>query len=156
MLAFATFLRIIFVVLQKPCHENFAKFQEFNEGSFGGSEKDRYFLKIVKWQHKLVGAYKRGKLVSYFLINAAKTYLYGLKTLEDIEIEHVFQSKAFFHLSGNLHTSCLSGFKDIRNLLRLERETKAIKDRILRDIKNLSDHEKEEVNFYKPVKINNF
>ena len=31
--------------------------------------------------------------------------------------------------------------KDIRNLFRLEKETKAIKDRILRDIKNLLEHE---------------
>ena len=31
--------------------------------------------------------------------------------------------------------------KYIRNLCRLEKETKVIKDRILRDIKNLSEHE---------------
>ena len=31
--------------------------------------------------------------------------------------------------------------KDIRNLFRLEKETKAINDRILRDIKNLLEHE---------------
>ena len=31
--------------------------------------------------------------------------------------------------------------KDKRNLFRLEKETKAIKDRILRDIKNLLEHE---------------
>ena len=28
----------------------------------------------------------------------------------NIETEHVFQSKAFFHLSSNLHTSCFSAF----------------------------------------------
>ena len=33
---------------------------------------------------------------------------------------------------------------DTRNIFRLEKETKAIKDRILRDIKNLFEHEKEE------------
>ena len=31
--------------------------------------------------------------------------------------------------------------KDIRNIFRLEKETKAIKDRILVDIKNLFEHE---------------
>ena len=67
------FLRITFAVFQKPCQENFGKFQEFGESRFGGSEKDRYFLKILKRQHKLVRDYKRGKLVSYFLNNAAKT-----------------------------------------------------------------------------------
>ena len=33
--------------------------------------------------------------------------------------------------------------KDIRNLFRLEKETKAIKDRTLRDIKNVFEHEEE-------------
>ena len=34
--------------------------------------------------------------------------------------------------------------KDIRNLFKLENETKVIKDRILRDIGNLFEHEVEE------------
>ena len=38
--------------------------------------------------------------------------------------------------------------------MRLEKETKAIKDRILTDIKNRFEHEEE--NYYKPVKVNNF
>ena len=97
-------------VLQKPCQGNFEKFQGSGKSRFGSSEKDRYFLKIPKWQHKHVWDYKRGKLVSYFLNNAAKTCLYGLKISENIDIEHVFQSKAFFRLSSNLHTSCLSTF----------------------------------------------
>ena len=37
-----------------------------------------------------------GKLVSYFLNNAAKTCLYGLKISENIEIGHFFQSRTFF------------------------------------------------------------
>ena len=78
------------------------------ESRFIGSEKNRYFLKISKWQHKLVRDCKRGKLVSYFVNNAAKTCLYGLKILDNIEIKHVFQSRVFFQLSSNLHTSCLS------------------------------------------------
>ena len=45
--------------------------------------------------------------------------------------------------------------KDIRDLFRLEKETKEIKDRILRDIKNLSEH-KEEGNYYQPVRASNF
>ena len=44
--------------------------------------------------------------------------------------------------------------KDIRNLFRLKRETKGIRVRLLRDIKNLFEHE--EKNYYKPVKVNNF
>ena len=40
--------------------------------------------------------------------------------------------------------------KNIRNLFRLEKETKRIKDVILIDIKNLFDE------YYKPVRANNF
>ena len=45
--------------------------------------------------------------------------------------------------------------KDIRNLFRLKKETKKIKNRILRDIRNLCEHEEEE-NYYKPVIVSNF
>ena len=107
---FTSFLRIVFADIQKPCQGNFGKFQESGESRFGSSEKDRYFLKISKWHHKLVQNYKRGKLVSNFLNDAGKTSLYGLKISENIEIEHVFQSKAFLHLSSNLHISCLNAF----------------------------------------------
>ena len=67
-------------------------------------------MKITKWQQELARYYKQGKFVSYFLNNAAKTCLFGLKISENIEIGHVFQSRAFFHLSSNLHTVCLSPF----------------------------------------------
>ena len=43
----------------------------------------------------------------------------------------------------------------IRNFFRQEKKTKVIKDRILRDTKNLFEHE-EEKNYYKPVRVNNF
>ena len=49
-----------------------------------------------------------------------------------------------------------TAIKDIRNLFRQEKETKAIKDRILRDIKNISEPEKEEKNYYKQVRVSNF
>ena len=44
---------------------------------------------------------------------------------------------------------------DIRNIFRLEKETKSIKDRILRDIKNIFELE-EEKTYYKPVRVSNF
>ena len=34
--------------------------------------------------------------------------------------------------------------KDVRNLFRLQREYKVIKDIIIRDVRNLSEHEEEE------------
>ena len=58
--------------------------------------------------------------------------------------------------------------KDIRNLFRLKKnkitlqlkikeiKAKAIKDRILRYINNFFEHEKEEENYYKPVRVSNF
>ena len=49
-----------------------------------------------------------------------------------------------------------TGIGGIRNLFRLEKETKAYKDRILTSIKNHFEHEKEEVNYYQPVRVTNF
>ena len=46
--------------------------------------------------------------------------------------------------------------KDTRNLFRREKETKATKDRILRNIKNLCEHDEEKENYYKPVRVSNF
>ena len=45
---------------------------------------------------------------------------------------------------------------NIRNLFRLEKEAKAIKDRRLTDIKNLFKHEEKEENYYKPIRASNF
>ena len=45
--------------------------------------------------------------------------------------------------------------KNVINPFRLEKSTKANKDRILRDIKNLPEHEEEE-NYYKPVRVGYF
>ena len=45
-------------------------------------------------------------------------------------------------------------FKDIRNLFRLRKESEAIKDKIVRDIRNLLEHEEED--YYKPVRVINF
>ena len=47
--------------------------------------------------------------------------------------------------------------KELNYLLRLEKETKIIKNRILKNIKNLFEHEEEE-NYYTPIRliINNY
>ena len=73
-------LHITFIVVQKPCQGNLRKFQVYGESRFGGSEK--YFLKIPKWQHKLVQDHKQRKLVSCFLINAAKTFIWAKRFRE--------------------------------------------------------------------------
>ena len=44
--------------------------------------------------------------------------------------------------------------KDIRNIFRLEKETKAIKSRILSDMTSQFEHE--DKNYYKPVTVNKF
>ena len=41
--------------------------------------------------------------------------------------------------------------KDIRNLFRLKKEVKGIKNVIITNIKNLFEYEKEEGNYYKPM-----
>ena len=93
LLVFTSLLRITFAVLQKPCQGNFGKFQGTGERvGLAVLKKDRYFLKIPKWQHKLARDYKRRKLVSYFLNNGAKACLYGLKISENIS----FSLKYFF------------------------------------------------------------
>ena len=46
--------------------------------------------------------------------------------------------------------------KEIRNLFRLKKETKAIKDRIFKDIKSLLEHQKEGENSYRPLRASNF
>ena len=50
----------------------------------------------------------------------------------------------------NLRTEEENIIKNIRNLFRLEKESEGIKDRIIRDIKNLYE------DYYKPVRLNKF
>ena len=57
----------------------------------------------------------------------------------------------FFRLRKELNYTAI---KNIRNIFRLKKETKVIKDRILSDIKNFFEHEEE--NYYKPVRVSNF
>ena len=45
--------------------------------------------------------------------------------------------------------------RDIRNLFRLEKDIKAIKYRIIRNIRNLFEYEEEEY-YYKLVRVSNF
>ena len=59
-------------------------------------------------------------------------------------------------MMGSLNLKEENTIKYIRNLFRLGKETKAIKNRILRDIKNLFEHEGEEENYYKSVRVSNF
>ena len=99
------------------------KFQGFCECRLSWSEKDCYFLKILKWQHNLIQEYKRGNLDVFFLDNDAKTCWYGLKISENIEIKHFFQWKSFFHHSNLLHTSYLRALvtwnlMDVINIFR--------------------------------------
>ena len=58
-----------------------------------------------------------------------------------------------FRLKEELNCSAI---KNIRNLFRLEKENIEIKDRILRDIKNLFEHEEDDGNCYKLVRVSNF
>ena len=69
-----------------------------------------------------------------------------------LEKENIIKAtQNLFRLKKELNYTAI---KDIRNVFGLEKQTKAIKDRILRDIKNLFEHEEE--NYYKLVRVNNF
>ena len=49
-----------------------------------------------------------------------------------------------------------TAIKSAKIIFRLKRENKGIKHKVLKNIKNLFEYEKEEENYYKPVRINNF
>ena len=44
--------------------------------------------------------------------------------------------------------------KHIRKLFRLKKENEAIKNRVIRDIRNFFEHEEED--YFKPVRVGNF
>ena len=44
--------------------------------------------------------------------------------------------------------------KDVRNLCRPKKQKEAIKNRIIKNISNLFEHEEED--YYKPVRVHNF
>ena len=76
--------------------------------------------------------------------------------MESLSLEEenlIIDIRNFFSLKKEQNCTAV---KDIRNLFRQEKETKAIKDRILRYIKNFFEREKEEENYYKPVRVSNF
>ena len=68
------------------------------------------------------------------------------------EEEIIKDMKNLFRLKKELNYTVI---KNMRDLFRQKKETKTIKDRTVRDIKNLFEHE-EEKNFYKPVTVSNF
>ena len=61
----------------------------------------------------------------------------------------------FYIMMENPRPEKENTIRDIGNRFRLKKETKAIKDRILRDVKNLFE-DKDEENYHKPVRVSNF
>ena len=70
------------------------------------------------------------------------------KKLEDNITRDV---KNLFRLKKEIDDTAI---KDVRNLFTLKKENKAIKNKIIRDIRNLSGYE--EKDYYKPVIVGNF
>ena len=65
-----------------------------------------------------------------------------MKESLSLEEENIIKDKInFFRLKKEQNYTAV---KDIRNHFTLEKETKAIKGRIFREIKNLFEHKKEE------------
>ena len=106
--SFIIYLFSYFYFNMNTCRNHANDISRSGASRLGGSEKDRWFLKTPKWQHKLVRKYRRGELFFDFINNAANTCSYDLKISRNIEIKCVFHSKAFFHPFNNFHTGCLS------------------------------------------------
>ena len=68
------------------------------------------------------------------------------------ERKHNSRYKKSFYNKKELNYTAI---KNIRHLFRLVKETKAIKDRTPKNIKNLSEHKEEEENYYKIVRVSN-
>ena len=75
--------------------------------------------------------------------------------MESLSLEKEKIIKAIRNLFRLKKEQIYTGIKDIRNLLRLEKVIKVIKDRIFRAIKNLFEYEEEEEN-YKTTRVSNF
>ena len=70
----------------------------------------------------------------------------------NLEEENIIKDIShFFRIKEELNYTTI---KDIRNLFRLGKETRAIKDRILGDIKNIFEHEEE--NHNNSIRISSF
>ena len=76
---------------------------------------------------------------SHFLFGERELFKYKRKIKEFFTLFKDIRN--LFRLKIELNYTAI---KDIRNLYRQDKETKAIKDRILGDIKNLFEHEEEE------------
>ena len=108
--------------------------------------------------------YLKNNIFGYFfekfnrLLSFTKVFFFSeyimLEHLRSKEENIIKDIKNLFRLKTKLNYTAI---KDIRNLFRLKKETKAIKDRILRDIKNLVEHEEEEkVNYNEQIRASNF
>ena len=69
-----------------------------------------------------VREFKQGKLVSYILNNVVKTYSYGLKISENIEIKHAFQFRSNFSFSNTFHRSCRVSTEEAESLKNSNQE----------------------------------
>ena len=78
------------------------KIQGFGATGVGGSEKDRYFLKIPFLSINMKGNYRQGKFVFHFS--------YQLKISKNTEIKYALHFKAHFYPLNPLHIFCLSTF----------------------------------------------
>ena len=92
--------------------------------------------------------------------NIKKFLVFSLKRKLFLYFEKRTPETEFSYISGNGNPKKnqevnYTAIKDRRNLYKLEKETKTIKHRILRDVRNLFEH-KEEEHYYKPVRVSNF
>ena len=97
--------------------------------------------------------FKKYNRVLFFLKRLIFIKIYNNGSLSPKEENIIKDTRNLFRLKKEQNYAAV---KDIRNLFRLHKEIKEIKDKVLRNIKNLLKYEKEEENYYKQVRVNNF
>ena len=107
-----------------------------------------YLLKII-----FSNAFLRSIIRIIFLKNQFSSKHIMMENTKPEEEKIIKDIRNLFRLKKELNYTTI---KDIRNFFRLEKETKAIKDGIRRDIKNLFEYEEEKEIYYKTVRISNF
>ena len=77
----------------------------------------------------------------------------SLRFVKDKKIENniIKDERVLFRLKKEINYTSI---KDIKNLCRLKKENEAIENSVIREIRNLYEHE--DKNYYKPVRVGNF
>ena len=109
------------------------KFHKRSTYSFEDLAQDCYFVRLHNGSRNIFVNKSEGNCFFHFSINVVKTCSYGLKVSRNMEIRYLFHFKAYFHVLGTVHTSCLIAYNDILD----------VKCNRLLNFKNMQDNSQE-------------